>query len=386
MKKFSTLFLVAAVALVGMFAGAKKAEAVPAFARQVGVPCYSCHYQHFPKLNAFGREFKLGGYSQSAQELISDEHLSIPPVLNAGFMAKFSYETVGSPKKGEWQVPGDAALFVGGRIGENMGTFTELSPRGELANIKFVYSKDLGGLRAGLGVAGTDGMGAGATMEPFNTGVSGQLGWENSDVIAPSLVRSGSTGIGVFVTNELFFVNVGLTAPVYNAAKSNSADISMNFAQHIRAAITPKVADGLDLMVGVDITSGEVKSTAGTSLVKMGSTVIDFQIQTEVSGMTLEVSGGMATKSKDWNGSTNDAKATGVSATLGLMKGAGVKAAFATFDTGAATKGSGTSMGFGGYYAIAQNAELILELVSIGGDAKTALYDSSTRLTFAYAF
>lgn len=40
---------------------AHDAEAVPAFARQTGLSCSTCHFQHFPALNAFGRSFKAGG-------------------------------------------------------------------------------------------------------------------------------------------------------------------------------------------------------------------------------------------------------------------------------------------------------------------------------------
>jgi hypothetical protein len=40
------------------------AHAVPSFARQTGMPCTSCHINSFgPKLNEFGRSFKLTGYS-----------------------------------------------------------------------------------------------------------------------------------------------------------------------------------------------------------------------------------------------------------------------------------------------------------------------------------
>jgi len=41
---------------------AAPADAVPAFARQMGVGCTECHTA-YPQLNAFGREFKLMGYT-----------------------------------------------------------------------------------------------------------------------------------------------------------------------------------------------------------------------------------------------------------------------------------------------------------------------------------
>ncbi|MBI5232947.1 MAG: hypothetical protein HY880_01185, partial [Deltaproteobacteria bacterium] len=50
---FKTVF----VSLVLLFWGTDS-DAVPAFARQTGFSCLTCHFQHFPGLNAFGRTFK----------------------------------------------------------------------------------------------------------------------------------------------------------------------------------------------------------------------------------------------------------------------------------------------------------------------------------------
>ena len=52
---------------VGIFFVPDEAGAVPAFARQVGVPCTVCHVQ-FPKLNDFGMAFKQNGYRLKDKE------------------------------------------------------------------------------------------------------------------------------------------------------------------------------------------------------------------------------------------------------------------------------------------------------------------------------
>src|SRR5436309_13110943 len=44
-----------------------KAEAVPSYARQTGLPCSGCHYTP-PELNPAGRRFKLPGYVDKADE------------------------------------------------------------------------------------------------------------------------------------------------------------------------------------------------------------------------------------------------------------------------------------------------------------------------------
>src|ERR1022692_3658216 len=45
----------------------RAALALPAFAQQTGQPCGRCH-NAFPELTAFGRRFKLGGYTLGGGE------------------------------------------------------------------------------------------------------------------------------------------------------------------------------------------------------------------------------------------------------------------------------------------------------------------------------
>ncbi len=141
--------LLFAVAFVFLFAMAvyspREASAVPAFARQTGFACSTCHYQHFPELNAFGREFKAGGFTMvGGQSLIEGDVLSLPSVLNASLLVKAQYNSTwgnngeagtsgagvtGKPTEldhGTWDFPTDDSLFIGGRAGEHVGFFTEI--------------------------------------------------------------------------------------------------------------------------------------------------------------------------------------------------------------------------------------------------------------------
>lgn len=56
------LLLLFALAAAGAVWSTPPAEAVPSFARQTGQPCSACHTA-FPELTAFGRRFKLSGYT-----------------------------------------------------------------------------------------------------------------------------------------------------------------------------------------------------------------------------------------------------------------------------------------------------------------------------------
>jgi hypothetical protein len=56
----AAIFVVLAIILFPQLA-----RAVPSFALQTGQPCVSCHFGALgPQLTAFGRAFKLGGYTQ----------------------------------------------------------------------------------------------------------------------------------------------------------------------------------------------------------------------------------------------------------------------------------------------------------------------------------
>src|SRR2546425_12057807 len=62
-----------------------KSAAVPSYSRQTGLPCASCHYAP-PELNAFGRQFKLEGYTFTTKAEVSDEgkdHNSVLHLLEA---------------------------------------------------------------------------------------------------------------------------------------------------------------------------------------------------------------------------------------------------------------------------------------------------------------
>ncbi|HET7831977.1 MAG TPA: hypothetical protein VFK88_03330 [Gallionella sp.] len=129
--------------VVAAAAFAPEASALPAFARQVGRACNACHAQHFPVLNAYGRDFKASGYTlMGSQGKVKDEHLSIPNTLNAAVLLKIRYQkdnTAGTPNtqiapttpgNGQWQFGDEASLFFGGRVADNVGFLLE----GNLAN------------------------------------------------------------------------------------------------------------------------------------------------------------------------------------------------------------------------------------------------------------
>ena len=85
------VFLLASVVAAVTFTS--EASALPLFARQTGMECAACHFQHFPMLTAFGRSFKAGAFTMmGAQEKVEGDNLSIPAVLNTAILTTMGYQ------------------------------------------------------------------------------------------------------------------------------------------------------------------------------------------------------------------------------------------------------------------------------------------------------
>ena len=66
-----------ALLLLSILFSAKESGAIPAFARQYGTSCSTCHID-FPKLNDFGKAFKDAGFKFPNDDAAM---LKIPPVM-----------------------------------------------------------------------------------------------------------------------------------------------------------------------------------------------------------------------------------------------------------------------------------------------------------------
>ena len=412
MKKFFTVALVAAVALVGSVVAPKSAEAVPAFARQVGVSCYTCHFQYMPKLNAFGREFKTGGFTQTSQELIEDEDLSIPPVANIGFIMKYRYRkyeqpTAGNPavgtERGQLEFFDEAAIWLAGRLGENWGLAIEFP--GGVVSSKIIYSNDFGGIQGGLVFYETDALGTAFSYETYNSGaVRNHRMFENRAATNIQQHLAGpangeSTGIHAFAASDLFMVNLGLFGPASLPGGWAAIDTNLELSQYARLALTPKLAEGLDFMIGLQIAAGQTRLgsvanginiapwdplASGLATVKTSSTAIDFQIQMDdFNGMSLEVYGAYQVNPNNASGSNfyntdtqDDASGFSLGAGLGITHAFGVKVAYLTADIPNAGLAVGTSSRsattVGMWYDFAQNVAFVAEYSSWSGGARTS--------------
>jgi len=127
----SILFLLAA-------ALSPTARAVPSYARALGAPCATCHTL-FPQLNAFGRQFKLSGYTlgaaasseQGKQGEAGDNSESLDALPALSVMLQAAYTSLQQPlpdnQNNSGQLPQEASLFFAGRIAPGLGSFVQLT-------------------------------------------------------------------------------------------------------------------------------------------------------------------------------------------------------------------------------------------------------------------
>lgn len=383
MKKLFAALSLVAVAMVGVVVTPDTGSAVPAFARQTGNPCWACHFQYFPKLNAFGRNFKLNGFTDATVDLIEDDFLSIPAVMPVSFVSKVRYVLTSTPDvegdeigsdRGEWEVPDEAVIFFGGRAGENMGYAIEWDDGWN--NAKLLIPLIKGDFVAGLFVGTSDGAGVQGSTELYNTGLyKAQRAFENRTAAYASSkigIEGGATGLGAFGGNDMVQFTLALWGPLYGG--DGGIDAAFDMMQYARITVSPSVGDW-NLMVGLAYFGGTgtvAEAIGSEELVSLDADamVVDFQAQGEMGAMTLEITGMYVTAGGDdiaWPIAGIEADGMSFTVVLGIAPQFGVKGAYraTTIDDV-----EDTSIGGGAYFNIMQNVTLSIEYFSLDGDGE----------------
>lgn len=108
-----------------------RALAVPSYARQTGYPCSQCHTLSFgPALTAYGRQFKLNGYTFGAAE----QPLPLALMMQGGF----SRSDTPQPAPAAAHFANDdnlaidqVSLFLATRLSEHIGMFAQTTYSGD---------------------------------------------------------------------------------------------------------------------------------------------------------------------------------------------------------------------------------------------------------------
>lgn len=282
-----------------MVVAAGTLEAVPAYARQMKSQCSTCHFQHYPTLNAFGRSFKASGYTMSAQENIEGDNMSLSPNLNASLFIKTRYQKTNgtdgatydptdainwmkkepTTNSGQVQFPDEFALLFGGRVSENMGFLAETGGAGEggpfFLSVKAPIMFDALGGKIGFIPFFTDGLGVAYGFELLNTGAVRNIRpfEHRSDTSAQQyLGTDGAAQGGAFVyVHDKFHINFTKWNQSFQTTALNTYSVAPNL-NYVRLGVTPGEIAGFDVGFGVQVWSGKTRQQV----------LVETESQTEV--------------------------------------------------------------------------------------------------------
>lgn len=127
-----------ALAILFVLAFTDNSLAIPSFARQTGMSCNTCH-TIFPELTAFGRQFKLNGYTMvgiSTVQAVSpaDSEDTILKLVNTSpfslmLQASYTYKSKEQPgtQNNNFSFPQQLSLFIAGSLTPKVGAFVQLT-------------------------------------------------------------------------------------------------------------------------------------------------------------------------------------------------------------------------------------------------------------------
>ena len=106
------------------------AQAVPSFTRQTGLVCNVCHSTP-PELTAFGRKFKLDGYTlrDKKPDTIDDKDLELSRYFPIGGMVSLGETGANTPQPGtqNWNFNADLSLYLAGEIAPHLGAMIQIT-------------------------------------------------------------------------------------------------------------------------------------------------------------------------------------------------------------------------------------------------------------------
>jgi hypothetical protein len=316
MKPFTKKLLLISGAL--LLALPESATALAAFARQTGKSCMACHAQTMPKLNSYGREFALSGYTlydenSTAQTLVegSEVALGLPSTMNVSAVLKARYvktdevlnasgDVVGE-ERGELQVLEGSGLYFGGRIADNFGGLVSLQGDASKESDVVFGGKLIMAYPAlegysGLSLISTKINGVFSGMENFNTGLNAPLkqfenAYATNAAQATGVANGPATGLQAYYGDSNFFATLGVTIPSQN---NEGIDAGKSLLPFWRLAYNQPIGEW-NVMVGTYGFYGDVQASDQS----LDGGLIDGKaeltnIHKEAHGFDLEASGNIA--------------------------------------------------------------------------------------------
>lgn len=227
----------AAVVIVGGLAAATDAGAIPSMARQTGYTCAQCHTV-FPELTPFGRQFKLGGYTDTSSTW--DEKRAVERLpLSAGLqVSRTSTRSTSAGGTVPEDFPQDRKIIAqtvagywGGRVMNNVGALVQYNYDGiekrwgmEMFDLRYANSRSFAGKELAWGITLNN---SPTVSDIYNSTPS--WGFPHTDTAARQMpaatlvdmtLASKVAGIGVYgMWDELLYVEVAN----YRSARSGAS-------------------------------------------------------------------------------------------------------------------------------------------------------------------
>jgi hypothetical protein len=360
-------------------------QAIPAFARQTGMACVSCHAGNFPALNAFGRAFISSGYTmRGAAPLVEGEDLSIPDDLKLALITKLRYSTNKATDGGRGTVdfPDEAAILAGGRAAENVGFLTEISLFESPNFLSFKTHFNVNP-NVALVVYGTDAAGPSYGLEMMNTGAKKSQRPFEQTTSTSAFARIGTTGSAAegltlaYHDNDMM-VSVGQYMPLFaGVGEDPNVNILGGAATYVRGNYFMNTS-GWDLGFGLSVMTGDPKSDDGAGLITthhVDAKGIDFQALGDIgetpaqfyfSYVVAPKYTGSGTAAYG-NSSTDDTVAYTLSGKFNVIPRLHLFAGYGKTDDGSSNDLS--ELTFGAQYMVAQNIRVELFNTDVSKDA-----------------
>ena len=138
----------------------RMAAAVPSYARQTGMPCAQCHTLSFgPALTAYGRQFKLNGYTFTG----GDNPFPLALMIQGGYSRSAAAQPaapVDDFHANDNLSLDQVSMFIGTRITDHIGMFAQSTYSGEKrhynwdnTDIRYARTTNLFGTDAVVGIS-----------------------------------------------------------------------------------------------------------------------------------------------------------------------------------------------------------------------------------------
>jgi hypothetical protein len=402
----------------------QEGSATPVFARQTSQSCAACHFQRFPLLNAYGRTFKAKGYTQvGKQGTIDDTNLSLPATLNAGVVSKFRYQKTNGTadtevNSGQFQIPDEAFLSLGGRVAKNIGFQAEIgllktpldvsvdpltgegsASKGEvgLNGIKIPFVFPANDFTFSAIPFYTDAQGPAFGFELLNTGAlrfSRAFEHRGETSSQQYLSTDGkTTGLALVAFHKYGYVSY--TPYLRDDASTFS---SGKYLSYIRGVVTPEKVGEWDLAAGFQIWTGNSQTGTKADPIRNHADAwsVDAQAQGKVSNLPLGIYATYGTAEKSsatvanaYNSSLLDSKnAFTVAAELGIIPSKlSIGAGYRHANKGTSSSDTENAVTLGANYQIARNMVFQVNHSFYSGDLTTdAAGDQKTTVMLYSAF